>query len=266
MSRTSPKQNRELFLNTLRGYVGYTARAGRVTSFGAATGYDGAFWGGSMIDVAAKASNIALPAIVHPTAALAEFVRTNRLRRSPKVGDIVFYAFPSGGEASWATGAVGVVTDVSDWRSKASFVAIEGQTATGLPRGSQEPTGVYGRRRYSTDVIAFARPKFLTARLPKPAELAVDVPGQPVKRPVLRPSHFQPGKPSNTTTILQMSLAEVVGLRQAKRGYFDAQTQSAYAAWQRQMGYVGSDANGMPDVNSLARLSLLTGSLFEAKP
>lgn len=37
-------------------------------------------------------------------------------------------------------------------------------------------------------------------------------------------------------------------------GYFGTQTVSAYAAYQRSLGYTGPDANGLPGVTSLTRL------------
>jgi hypothetical protein len=45
-------------------------------------------------------------------------------------------------------------------------------------------------------------------------------------------------------------------------GHYDSMTQNAFARWQRQIGYVGEDANGIPNHASLSRLGSQTG-LFQ---
>jgi hypothetical protein len=72
-------------------------------------------------------------------------------------------------------------------------------------------------------------------------------------------SNLRPGKRNAQVERVQVALSVKTGLRNAQRGSWDGLTSSAYAQWQRMIGYAGSDATGMPDQSSLSRLGRETG-------
>ena len=261
MSRTTT-ENRKRLLDAAEGYVGYTAKAGKANVFGATTGYDSLYWGGSFLDVIARESEVEMPSLAYPATALAAFVADGRLRTNPLPGDIVFYAFNAPGEPHFSVSHVGLVTDITGWKPQSTFKAIEGQTSSGLARGSQEPNGVYERIRYSTDVLVFARPRY-KKMTPFPEANTVEE-GKLLVRPSKLVTVSGTGKPAPEVEAVQRALAQRVPLRNAARGVFDKQTASAYASYQRLIGYVGPDATGKPDIASLVRLAHETG-LFTAK-
>jgi hypothetical protein len=250
MPKTS-RVNRERFIEAALTHIGYTARATKENAYGALTGYNSQYWGGSYLDVIARDAGVYLPAFAYPPAALAEFVRQKRVHRKPRRGDIVFFAAQTNGEAHFTVPHVGLVTDTARWRTHASFKVIEAQTSTGLPKGPQDPNGIYLRTRYATDVLVFARPDYNSIAASAPAAIS-----KTVVRLVIRPSNLVSTRPNGKAIeTVQLALSKTVGLRQADRGIWNAKTKSAYAAWQRKIGYVGPDANGVPDVNSLERLA-----------
>ena len=235
--------------------VGYTALGNKKTVYGAATGYDNQAWSGSFLDVLFSDAGLIAPALVYPPSALAEYARQDRIYKNPRPGDIVFFAFSQDAtNGQLATPHVGLVMDTSAWRVARAFKTIEGQTATGNPKGSQDLNGVYERVRFSTDVIAFARPN-LRAQKTEPSTLTDFM-------RVVRPSHFN-GKNREEVALVQRALAREVDLQLAVEGQWDAQTRSAFAAWQRKIGYVNAD--GQPDYVSLAALGHAT-NLFTAAP
>ena len=59
--------------------------------------------------------------------------------------------------------------------------------------------------------------------------------------------------------ILQRALVRTSGLDAYEVGHFDMMTQNAFARWQRQIGYAGADADGIPNRPSLERLARETG-------
>ena len=60
-------------------------------------------------------------------------------------------------------------------------------------------------------------------------------------------------QPFDEVAEIQLALSTKVGLRDARRGVFDNHTRSAYAKWQRFLGY-GPKATGQPDAPSLDQL------------
>lgn len=246
---------RDVFIARAREEIGYTARAGRDSFYGATVGYNGQAWDGAFIDVIARETGVSLPAMVYSPAGLSWFIRTGRVYPRPQPGDVVFY--------TWSTGEyfdsphVGIVSEVTDWDSKGRFRAIEANVDAGTPRGSKLPDGVYERTRYSHDVLAFGRPAW--GRKPKKLD------GQPAKPVKL--SHVQPGNRKYLENVqrVQEALVLTCSLRGYKPGLFDGSTKSAFAQWQRSIGYVGDDASGVPDTPSLTRLGQETG-LFSVIP
>jgi len=235
----------DALIETARTHEGYRARAQRVNQYGAQLGVDGMPWAGAFLEsVMREAKELTQPSLVHTASALAAYVRAGREFRVPKVGDLVFYAFSTDGQ--FTQPHIGLVTDVSNWKTEASFKAIEGQTDSGLSKGPKDADGVYERRRYSTDVLAFVRPKYEDLRA-----------SGPMSETKIHPSTVQPFKrvSSKNLVAIQKALAETVGAQGMSKGFFDPSTRSAIKAYQRR---IGAPDNGMIDAAFLSRLALDT--------
>lgn len=247
MSKLSAR-NKELarepaLLWQAREWVGYTALGNLQTEFGDRTGHRGVTWTGSFIDVCARDAGLTLPAHADSIGALAAYVAAGRLYRTPRKGDVVFFAY---GPGNYTAPRVGIVSDVRGWRKYGTFKAIEGQTASGLPRGGDTENGVYERVRQNTDVLAFARPD----RLPRTIfRVNADAPATVLHLTALTGRTAVPSQ----IALLQSALADVTALKECTRGKYDSKTRSAYRAWQRACG-VGSAASGIPEANSLRLL------------
>jgi hypothetical protein len=170
---------------------------------------------------------------------------------NPQPGDVVFFTFSTG--ANFEAPHVGIVSDVSAWRTHRVFKSIEGMVASGNPKGIPTNDGVYERVRYAHEVLAFGRPAW-------GRKISYRVTGDVLPKPV-KFTHVQPGnrKPLRAVRLVQDALALTVGLEGFSDGVFDPVTRSGYASWQRLLGYVGSDANGVPDMESLTLLGSRTG-------
>lgn len=249
-SGQTSREKLHAFLTEAASHLGYRSNAGRVSYYGERSGYSGQPWSGSFIDYVAKVTDVDIPSCVYPPAAAANFLRTGRLYVNPKPGDIVFFNFSTG--AHFEMPHVGIVTDVTGVTFNGSFKTIEANVDTGLAKGPQDRNGIFERTRYLTDVIAFGRPNFSRSRLKDPAA-GSDPDLQPVNL-----ARVLSLKPCLDVELIQLALAEEVGLRNAKRGTFDAQTKSAFANFQRKIGYVGDDATGIPDRKSLEALAAKT--------
>lgn len=252
------------FIAAAEKHIGYQARPGKLSTYGELVGHQGCSWAGSFIDVIARHVNLKLPAVVQTNVALAEFIRSSRIYKNPKPGDLVFFNFSQSDD--YGMPHVGIVTDVQHFTKHGMFQTIEGETSPGMPKGSQLNDGVYKRNRYAYDVLAFARPNFKrTFSNEAAAQASSSDPGKlPTKTPVIRSSILRPGVRHPSVVHLQLALAAVVGLRGANRGELDHKTMAAVANFQRTIGYVGSEANGIPDVPTLNRLSMETGSFTAA--
>jgi hypothetical protein len=242
------REKLQAFLTEAASHLGYRSHAGRVSFYGERNGYSGQPWSGSFIDYVAKVTDVDIPSCVYPPAAAANFLRTGRLYVNPKPGDIVFFNFSTG--AHFEMPHVGIVIDVTGVTFNGSFKTIEANIDTGLAKGPQDRNGVFERTRYLTDVIAFGRPNFSRSRLKD---------GDPdPSLPPVNLARVLSLKPCLDVELIQLALAEEVGLRNAKRGTYDAQTKSAFANFQRKIGYVGDDATGIPDRKSLEALATKT--------
>lgn len=244
------KRNRHLTVETASRHIGYVAQSNRNSTYGNRVGLPNQTWSGSFLDVVFLESTASLdvPTFAYTPSALAFFVERNRVFRKPQKGDIVFYAFPT--EESLSQPHVGIVTDVSMWKTNRSFKAIEAQTDSGLPRGSRDKDGVYERIRYITDVLAFARPT--DKKRPIPLTNFTYTPDRSSEY-IAKVNSSLTNQPFNEVAEIQIQLANRVGLRDARKGVFDAHTRSAYAKWQRHIGY-GPRATGQPDAPSLEQL------------
>lgn len=252
---SSRDQKIEEFIEAARAQVGYRALPMKQSVWGQAVGYPGQTWNGAFVEAIAEKVGMDFPCLTSTNHALSALIKADRIYRNPKRGDVVFLETAVVGE-EFGQPAVAVVSDVSEWERMRAFKAVAGQVGSPAPRGSNDPTGVFERVWYETDVLGFARPgkrrKFRVPSARREGSAA------------LRLSNFQYGKSNRGVEILQRSLGLTVGLRDAVRGKFDAQTKSAYAAWQRRCGLVGSDADGTVDLMSLERLGNETG-LFTVK-
>jgi hypothetical protein len=246
---------RDLFIAEAASQVGYTARPNRNSFYGERTGYNSHPWSGSFIDVIAHSTDVDIPSLVYPTAALQVFMKTGRLHVTPKPGDIAFFAFPT--EGHFDVQHVGIVEDVTGVTFNGSFKTIEANIDTGLAKGPQDRNGIFERTRYLTDVIGFGRPNFRRTRMQLPAEGGPED-LQLSTKPVVNLARVLTWKPSMDVELIQIALAATSDLRNAKKGVFDAQTKSAFASFQRSVGYVGPDASGVPDAQSLKLLAAKT--------
>lgn len=269
---SSASIKRTEFVALVKSYVGYQANAGLRNQFGATVGYDGAPWAGAFIDVAARAVSVKLPSCVQTASALAEFIRNGQLRTKPLPGDIVFFAAAEEFAASaFEMPHVGVVVDVREFHLTGKFLSVEGNTRSGNPKfASTEMDGVYQRIRHSTEVLAFARPEEfegsgqLLLKVIKLLKLrqavSLDVIQEATKdKKSITLAALRPGMKNRQVETVQLALGLVTDLQDAARGVWDSPTEHAYQRWQRTIGYVGKDANGLPDRASLQRLGLETG-------
>lgn len=64
----------------------------------------------------------------------------------------------------------------------------------------------------------------------------------------------QPGKKNRQVSTAQIALKKEGLYAGDITGYFDVKTRQAYVAWQKKLGYTGSDADGVPGMTSLTKL------------
>jgi hypothetical protein len=268
----------EIFLATARKYLGYQAGLLGRTGFGERVGYDSQPWAGAFVDVVARESGLHLPSFVYTPAALAEFIRRGNVSQVPRPGDIAIFNFSSnvGHTASaFSMPHCGIVTDVRELKTNGRFLTIEGNS-TG-PGAYQQQDGVHQNIRYMTDVALFCRPeefqspglkriiklltklyKKLMRQAPGKLELAQIAEAASLNEEV-RLKMLRTGTRNKHIELIQLALSQVTDLGNCDRGKWDAATAAAFANFQRTVGYIGSDASGLPDVNSLKRLSSETG-------
>lgn len=241
----------EKFLEEAKSHLGYRARPGGLSDFGKRVGYYGHDlpWSGAFIDCVARDSGIDIPACVYSTSGLAEFAQLGRLKFRPRPGDIVFFSFAT--DKDFSMPHVGIVADISNLRVNDHFSTIEAQVNSGLPKGLPDRDGVYSRTRWIHDVIGFGRPDF-KARPGRTRETMTD-------QALVKFENVRPGRKHRDIETVQLALTRVADLRIFTAGAFDATTREAYARWQRMIGYVGSQADGTPTPDSLARLGRDSG-------
>jgi hypothetical protein len=146
---------------------------------------------------------------------------------------------------------VGIVTDASRWKTDGRFLSIEAQVDPGLPQGSRDRTGVYERERWKYEVLGFCRPNFKR----RPERVQKSLTGD--KK--IKMTHLKPRRRHESVATLQKALEKVANLSTYEPGHFDGPTLDAFARWQRIIGYVGEDANGIPTPPAVARLGRETG-------
>jgi len=240
-----PSELCEKFVLRALDDTGYTARTNGTSYYGERIGLtgNGVPWDGAFIDVIAREVGLPLHAHVYTPTAIAEYARNGRLYRKPKRGDIVFFNFSPEPTLAFNGPHVGIVTDATAWDTKRIIQTVEAQTSSGLPKGLALNDGVYKRTRHSTDVLGFGRPTFNGKR-----EAASDSPR------VIVPARLTAKKPNRDVETVQLALSQVTDVKEMQRGVWCPKTRSAYAYFQRTVGYVGPNANGEPDLPSLTRL------------
>jgi hypothetical protein len=278
--KKDPAAAAELFIKTAQQYLGYVADLGGRNIFGQKVGYDSRQWAGAFIDVCAKEAGLQLPSFVYTPSALAEFIRSGNFSREARPGSVAIYNFSSEtGQSADQFGMphCGLVVDVREFSSTGRFITVEGNVeGTGV---YQKKDGVHQRIRTINDVVIFCHPTFdgtagktfnerLMAWMDRGrtkfdgsdlAELET-ASKQPVK--LLMNGEIKHGDRNRRVETIQLALATVTDLRGAEPGKWDAMTAAACSRYQRMIGFVGKDATGLPDVNTLRRLARETG-LFE---
>ena len=279
--KKDPAAAAELFIKSAQQYLGYTADLGGRNIFGQKVGYDARQWSGAFIDVCAKDAGLELPSFVYTPAALAEFIRQGNFSRDARPGSIAIFNFSS--EVGFAADQfgmphAGIVIDVREFSQTGRFVTVEGNTeGAGV---YQKKDGVHQKMRSINDVVIFCHPKFDERRTGKTfnerlmawmdrgrtkfdSSDLVELETARVQPPkLLINSEIRPGDRNKKIETIQLALATVTDLRGAQIGKWDGATTAACSRYQRMIGFVGKDATGLPDVNTLRRLARETG-LFE---
>jgi hypothetical protein len=264
-----------LLVRIAKSHIGFQAGQGSRSTFGEAVGYNSQPWAGSFVDVCAREAGLQIPACVQTASAIAEFLRNGQVQSRPLPGDIVFFNFSSAASA-FGMPHCGIVTDVREYATTGKFLTVEGNIDNGHPRYEFDyKDGVYQRVRHQTDVLMFARvapqlpDKLLTniAKMFRGRRTLIE--SQQIQEAAkeqlkVEPEMIKPTKRNKQIEIVQLALATVVDLKDVKRGYWDFTTMNAFARYQRNIGYVGDDADGIPNIHSLQRLARDTG-LFQVK-
>lgn len=266
----------ELFIKTAQQFLGYVADLGGRNIFGERVGYNSQPWAGAFIDVCAREAGLSLPSFTYTPSALAEFVRQGNFSREARPGSIAVYNFSSNtGQSADAFGMphCGIVVDVREFMSTGRFVTVEGNTEGTTTYTKKD--GVHQRIRSINDVLLFCHPEFDGPRSSFNEQLLrlldrgrtkfdssdlVEL-QQAKKEPIklLINSEIRPGDRNKKIETIQLALATVTDLRGAEPGRWDTATTAACSRYQRMIGYVGKDATGLPDVNTLKRLAKDTG-------
>jgi hypothetical protein len=204
------------------------------------------------IDYIFHQAGVVIPSCAYTPTAIAEFIRTGRLFNKPRPGDIAFYSLQATG-TNYGMPHCGLVVKTDRWKADGLFQTIEADTGSGLPKADQSIAGVFWRVRTQHDVLGFGRPASLKLR---PGRLikAATADGRAISLEACRP-----GRRNKSIGLVQLALSQTVGLGPVTVDMFDAETQRAYSHWQRILGYVGTDATGVPDERSLRVLADRTG-------
>jgi hypothetical protein len=251
--KPNPTSSVERFVAQALSYNGYTASAGRINIFGERLGMNGLPWDGIFIDVVAREVGVSLPSHIYPPVALAEYMGSGLFRAKPRRGDIVFFATSE--VMDFGSPHVGIVTDASRHGIDGTFTTVEAMVGNGKPKSPQNGDGVHTRVRHQTEVIGYARPRFIS--LAERMSKAGDV-------PTVVPAQLRNGLRHKNVEVVQLALAGLfTDVRGLPRGHFDTRTRLAYARFQRSIGYPPSRATGEVDLASLQRLAEMTG-LFTA--
>jgi hypothetical protein len=266
-------------MKTAQRYLGYSSDLGGRNIFGQKVGYDSRPWAGAFVDVVAREAGLTLPSFTYTPSALAEFIRQGNFSREARPGSIAIFNFSSNtGHTADTFGMphCGIVIDVREFGETGKYVTVEGNT-TGASK-FQTKDGVHQKIRSINETTLFCHPEFdgRRARLQTFNErlirfldrgrtkftgedlTAVD---EAARTPqVLKLNgEIKHGDRNKRVQIIQLALATVTDLRGAEPGKWDSVTLTACSRYQRNIGRIDSDANGLPDLQTLQRLSKDTG-------
>lgn len=236
--------NVQAVIDEAERWLGFRPAGNMSTPFGELAGYNGQTWAGMFIDYVFFKAGVVIPSCGYSPTGLAEFTGSRRVYKNPRPGDIAFFSFSVTGE-SYGMPHVGLVVKTDRWNVDGLVQTIEGNVGSGLPKADPGLTGVYSRVRSRHEVLGFGRPRFRPAifgRTGKAGTTTIDV------------ETVRPGRRNRSIGLVQAGLARTVGLGKVTVDMFDTETERAYAHWQRTLGYVGSDARGIPDLRSLRAL------------
>ena len=253
-TKPTKRELRDRILQVATSYEGYSAAAGSADIFSSKVGKPGAHWNGIYVDVVLMEAGLELPTThVLTAAALRYYMISGRLHTTPKPGDVAFFTFPTDSETGpYNQMHVGIVTGTENLLRDGSFKVIEGQIDPGLPKsGLRAKNGVHVRTRYLTDVVGFGRPAL------KPKSLTDELSSELLTKPTLKASIMKAGLKHPTVAILQQELKAAKLFTGTYTGILDVRTVAAVASFQRTIGYVGSQASGIPDKQTLMRLAQL---------
>lgn len=276
---TSTATAAELLINAAKNYLGYQADLGGRNAFGERVGYNAQPWAGAFVDVCAREAGLKIPAFVYTPSALAEFIRQGNFSREARPGSIAIYNFSSNtGHAADAFGMphCGIVIDVREFGDTGRFLTVEGNTVGAT--AYEQKDGVYQKVRSINDVLIFCHPtaagvrktfnerlmKFLDGGRTKVESSELKFLEETARNPeqIKLDKEIRLGDRNKKIEIIQLALATVTDIRGVQPGKWDTVTAAACSRYQRMIGYVGKDATGLPDVNTLKRLAKDTG-LFE---
>lgn len=264
------------FVSTASTYIGYQAGPLMKNQFSERVGYNSQPWAGAFIDVVARESGLHVPSFVYTPTALAAASHLGLIRSQPMPGDVVFFNFASDNSGSaFAMPHVGIVVDTREYGTTGRFLTVEGNVRPANPKYGQDTDGVQQRVRYSGDVIAFARvanggpqpgkllTKLITKLSSKTARLEAQAFEEAAReQKIVVTAAIRPGLRNRQIETVQLALGMTVGLKSATPGMWDAATVNAMARYQRSIGYVGTDASGIPNQSTLQRLASDT-NLFQ---
>jgi CHAP domain len=174
------------------------------------------------------------------------FQDRNRWGKKPKKGAIVYFDWRNPGSSGF--NHVGIVEAV---RSNGTFVTIEGNWSNAVRRVVRDMRHVKG----------FGYPMYSGSKpIPAPS-----LGGRVSLSALVKAAKSDPDRPQGGTTpgavedvkIVEKALKHegLLPSTYAKDGSFGSLTVEAYAKWQRQCGYSGKDADGIPGESSLKRLA-----------
>lgn len=220
----------QVLIEWAEAQLGYRARPLKDSAFGKNRGANGLDWNGSFIQAGLENSLLTTGVShVSTSAALAHYFHVSQLRREPQVGDLVFFHVSADPTNPLGQPHIGLVVDTRDWRRDGSFHTIEAQVAPEAKQANQDPTAVARRVRYSTDVLAFARPDYqdLTIR------------EEDASAPTVRLARFHVRGSSRDISRAQLALHSLFPqFRGADQGKLDRSTLSAFNRYRRFRGQV----------------------------
>lgn len=274
-----PGPHVELFVATAQKYLGYNSELLGRNIFGQRVGYDAGPWSGAFIDVVAREAHLKIPSFVYTAAGLAECIRLGFISRAPEIGDVAIYNFSSttGHDAGpFSMPHCGIVTDVQEFKKTGRFITVEGNTEGGSKHLTKD--GVHQKIRHVTDVVIFCRPAFgkkpgsrktfyeRLMQLLDAARTRITVDEfKEIQQAASAPSvlkingEIKHGDRNKRIELIQLALAVVTDLRGCEPGKWDSATAAACSRFQRNIGRTGSDVTGLPDAQTLQRLSKDTG-------